>query len=155
MTPFPNYRTLLAGFVISALSVAPLRAQAPRTAASAGVAQAPASPFNGEVVEERVAQVNDQIISLSDYQRAEQQMEADAKQQNWSDQELAEQKHNLMRDLIDKELLLSKGKELNITGETELVKRLDEIRKQNHLDSMEALEKAAQEQGVSYEDFKQ
>jgi peptidyl-prolyl cis-trans isomerase SurA len=82
-------------------------------------------------------------------------MEADAKQQNWSDQELAEQKHNLMRDLIDKELLLSKGKELNITGETELVKRLDEIRKQNHLDSMEALEKAAQEQGVSYEDFKQ
>jgi peptidyl-prolyl cis-trans isomerase SurA len=156
MTPtVPNYRNLLAGLVLSALSVASLQGQAPKTAASAGVAQAPASPFSGQVVEERVAQVNDQIISLSDYERAEQQMEADAKQQGWSDQELAEQKHDLLRDLIDKELLLSKGKELGITGETELVKRLDDIRKQNHLDSMEALEKAAQDQGVSYEDFKQ
>jgi peptidyl-prolyl cis-trans isomerase SurA len=60
----------------------------------------------------------------------------------------------LLRDLIDQQLLLSKGKELGVTGETELVKRLDEIRKQNHLESMEDLEKAAQQQGVSYEDFK-
>ena len=36
-----------------------------------------------------------------------------------------------------------------------MIKRLDDIRKQNHLDSMEDLEKAAQSQGVSYEDFKQ
>ena len=33
--------------------------------------------------------------------------------------------------------------------------RLDDIRKQNHLDSMEALEKAAEQQGISFEDFKQ
>ena len=46
------------------------------------------------------------------------------------------------------------GKELDITGETELVKRLDEIRKQYNLDSIEDLEKAAKEQGVSFEDFK-
>ena len=56
--------------------------------------------------------------------------------------------------MIDQQLLLSKGKELGITGETELIKRLDEIRKQNHLESMDDLEKAAQQQGVSYEDFK-
>ncbi len=31
---------------------------------------------------------------------------------------------------------------------------MDDIRKQNHLDSLEDLEKAAQQQGVSYEDFK-
>jgi peptidyl-prolyl cis-trans isomerase SurA len=153
----PTFRVFLAGFVLSSLSALPsaLSAQAAKPAASTAPNQAPASPFNGAVVEERVAQVNDQIISLSDYQRAEQQMDSDAQQQNWSPQELQEQKHDLLRDLIDKELLLSKAKELNITGETELVKRLDEIRKQNHLDSMEDLEKAAQEQGVSYEDFKQ
>jgi len=52
-------------------------------------------------------------------------------------------------------LLLSKGKELGITGETEVVKRLDDIRKQNHLDSMDDLQKAAESQGVSFEDFKQ
>ncbi len=68
---------------------------------------------------------------------------------NWS-----RNKADLLRDLIDQQLLLSKGKELGITGETELIKRLDEIRKQNHLDSLEDLEKAAQQQGVSYEDFK-
>jgi peptidyl-prolyl cis-trans isomerase SurA len=56
--------------------------------------------------------------------------------------------------LIDQQLWLSKGKELNITGETELVKRLDEIRKQYNLETIEDLEKAAREQGVSYEDFK-
>ena len=46
------------------------------------------------------------------------------------------------------------GQGTGITGETELVKRLDEIRKQYNLDSIEDLEKAAKEQGVSFEDFK-
>ena len=63
---------------------------------------------------------------------------------------------DLLRNLIDQQLWLSKGKELDITGETELVKRLDEIRKQANLESLkEDLEKAAKEQGVSFEDFKQ
>ncbi len=57
--------------------------------------------------------------------------------------------------MIDQQLLLSKGKELGITGDAETMRQLDEIRKQNHLDSMEALEKAAEQQGVSFEDFKQ
>ena len=73
-------------------------------------------------------------------------MDADGKQQGESEPEVEARKKDLLRDLVDKELLLSKGKELGITGETELVKRLDEIRKQNHLDSMEDLEKAAQQQ---------
>ncbi len=60
----------------------------------------------------------------------------------------------LLRNLIDQQLWLSKGKELGITGETELIKRLDEIRKQYNLESIDDLEKAAKEQGVSFEDFK-
>jgi peptidyl-prolyl cis-trans isomerase SurA len=36
-----------------------------------------------------------------------------------------------------------------------VIRQLDEIRKSNHLDSMEALEKAAVQQGLSFEDFKQ
>jgi peptidyl-prolyl cis-trans isomerase SurA len=107
------------------------------------------------VVEEIVARINDQVISRSDYARAEQEMDAQARQQGWSQQQLFEQKHDLMRDLVDQQLLLSKGKELGITGETEMVKRLDDIRKQNHMDSLEDLQKAAEAQGVSYEDFKQ
>jgi peptidyl-prolyl cis-trans isomerase SurA len=117
--------------------------------------KAEASPFGGNVVEERVAQVNDQIINTSDFNRAAAQLEQEARQQGWTGHELEDHKRDLLRDLIDQQLLLSKGKDLDITGETELVRRLDEIRKQNHLDSMEDLEKAAASQGVSYEDFKQ
>ncbi len=117
--------------------------------------KAETSPFGGNVIEESVAQVNDQIINTSDYNRAEAQLEQEGRQQGWSEQELEDHKRDLLRDLIDQQLLLSKGKDLDITGETELVRRLDQIRKQNHLDSMEDLEKAASSQGVSYEDFKQ
>ncbi|HEV3152109.1 MAG TPA: peptidyl-prolyl cis-trans isomerase [Acidobacteriaceae bacterium] len=117
--------------------------------------KAEASPFGGNVVEERVAQVNDQIITTSDYNRSAAQLEQEGRQQDWSEQELQDHKRDLLRDLIDQQLLLSKGKELDINGETELVRRLDDIRKQNHLDSMEDLEKAAASQGASYEDFKQ
>ena len=69
--------------------------------------------------------------------------DAEAKQQAIPPRELEQKQADLLRDLIDQQLLLSKGKELGITGETELIKRLDEISKQNHLDSMEDLEKAA------------
>jgi peptidyl-prolyl cis-trans isomerase SurA len=118
-------------------------------------ATGPQSPFAGVVVEEPIAFVNDQIISKSDYDRQLQEMEGMAREQNWTAQQLEDQKKNLLRDLVDQQLLLSKGKELGITGETEMIKQLDEIRKQNHLDSMEALEAAAKQQGVSFEDFKQ
>jgi peptidyl-prolyl cis-trans isomerase SurA len=111
-------------------------------------------PVQGKVVEDIVARVNDQIITSSDYDRAAEQLTAEAGQQSIPPRELEQKKADLLRDLIDQQLLLSKGKELGITGETELIKRLDEIRKQNHLEAMDDLEKAAQQQGVSYEDFK-
>lgn len=112
------------------------------------------SPYGGVTVEEIIARVNDQIITRSDYERAQQQLEAEARQQGVMPQDLENRKKNLLRDLIDQQLLLSKGKELGINGETELIKRLDEIRKQYHLDTLEDLEKAAKDQSVSFEDFK-
>jgi peptidyl-prolyl cis-trans isomerase SurA len=133
-----------------ALSAVPSLAQA----TNAKLANPAETPVAGKVVEDIVARVNDQIITQSDYDRAAEQLTAEAGQQAIPPRELEQKKADLLRDLIDQQLLLSKGKELGITGETELIKRLDEIRKQNHLDSMEDLEKAAQQQGVSYEDFK-
>lgn len=126
-----------------------------QTAAKTQTPAEPQSPYQGTVVEEIVARVNDQVISKSDYQRSDQELAAQAQQQGWSQQQLFEARHDLLRDLIDQQLLLSKGKELGISGETETIKRLDDIRKQNHLDTMEDLQKAAESQGVSFEDFKQ
>ncbi len=113
------------------------------------------SPYHGTVVEDIAARVNDQVISKSDYDRAEQELEQEARQQSWTQAQLMEQKRDLMRSLIDNQLLLSKGKELGINGETEVIKRLDDMRKQYHLASLEDLQKAAEAQGVSYEDLKE
>ena len=117
----------------------------------------PTTPItpNGEVVENVVARVNDQIITRSEYQQAEQSLLDEARRNNMSQAEFQGAQQNMLRDMIDQQILLAKGKELAITGDAETMRRLDEIRKQNHLDSMEALEKAAATQGVSFEDFKQ
>ncbi|HEX4156095.1 MAG TPA: peptidylprolyl isomerase [Acidobacteriaceae bacterium] len=132
----------MTGAPVQQLSLPPLPAATPITP-------------NGEVVEDVVARVNDQIITRSEYERAEQQLLDEAKQQNVPESELEDKQRDLLRDMIDQQLLLSKGKELGITGDTEVMRRLDDIRKQNHLDSMEALQKAAEQQGISFEDFKQ
>jgi peptidyl-prolyl cis-trans isomerase SurA len=110
---------------------------------------------NGQVVEGVAARVNDQIITRSEYQRAEQGLLQEAQQQNLTQSQLDDRVNNLLRDMIDKQLLISKGKELGINCDADVIRQLDDIRKQNHLDSMEALEKAAQQQGISFEDFKQ
>jgi peptidyl-prolyl cis-trans isomerase SurA len=115
---------------------------------------APQSPYGGVTVEEMVARVNDQIITRSDYDRAMKELDDAARQHGASMQEVLAAHKDLLRNLIDQQLWLSKGKELNITGETELVNRLNDIRKQYNLETIEDLEKAAKEQGVSFEDFK-
>jgi peptidyl-prolyl cis-trans isomerase SurA len=109
------------------------------------------------VVEEIIARVNSAIITRSDYARSKDQLKDEIKQQdpNNVDKLYSDKERDVLRDLIDQQLLLEKGKDLGITADTELIKKLDEMRKQMNLDSMEDLEKAAQSQGLSYEDFKQ
>jgi peptidyl-prolyl cis-trans isomerase SurA len=148
---FSEFQKSTAIFILSAsLGAVPSLAQANKS----GATEPP--PTQGKVVEDIAVRVNDQIITSSDYDRAQEQLEAEASRQAVPAHELEQKKADLLRDLIDQQLLLSKGKELGITGETELIKRLDEIRKQNHLESMEDLEKAyaSQAQGGTFEDFK-
>jgi peptidyl-prolyl cis-trans isomerase SurA len=114
----------------------------------------PAVTVGATVVEDVVVHVNDLIISRSDVQRARQALADENQQANASPAEVAERQKNLLRDMIDKQLLLSRGKELGLNADAEVVRRLDEIRKQNKLDTMEDLEKAARQSGVSFEDFK-
>jgi peptidyl-prolyl cis-trans isomerase SurA len=113
-----------------------------------------ASPYGGTTVEEIVARVDDQVITKSDYERAQTESDQELRQRGATMQEISDSHKDLLRNLIDQQLWLAKGKELGITGETELVNRLNDIRKQYNLATMEDLEKAAKEQGVSFEDFK-
>ena len=109
------------------------------------------------VVEEIIARVNNEIITRSEYIRSRDQVKQEVQQQDPAnaDRAFTEKQRDVLRDLIDQQLLLQKGKDLGITGDTELIKRLDEMRKQMNLETMEDLEKAAEAQGASYEDFKQ
>src|ERR1700683_199242 len=109
------------------------------------------------VVEEIVARVNNEIVTRSEYIRSRDQLKQEVQQQDASnaDKEFSDKQKDVLRDLIDQQLLLQKGKDLGITGDPELIKKLDEMRKEMKLETMEDLEKAAEAQGASYEDFKQ
>ncbi len=109
------------------------------------------------VVEEIIARINNQIVTRAEYLRSKEQLRQEAQQQDPANAEkvVEERDKDVLRDLIDQQLLLEKGKDLGITADTEVIKRLDEMRKDMHMDSMEDLEKAATSQGISYEDFKQ
>jgi peptidyl-prolyl cis-trans isomerase SurA len=111
----------------------------------------------GQVVEEIVARVNSAIITRSEFLRSKDQLKDDVKQQDAAnaDKLFGDREKDVLRDLIDQQLLLEKGKDLDITGDTDLIKRLDQMRKDMKLETMEELEKAATAQGISYEDFKQ
>ena len=167
---------IFAGLLLSTAAVA-VAQQAPAAAPSTmpvpryqspgvpqGPAPAPVPEFNlppttaitpnATVVEDVIVRVNDGIISRSDLERAEASLQQELAQNRGAAGDAADRQKNLLRDLIDQQLLLSKGKELGINPDAEVIRRLDEIRKQNNLPSMEALEAAARSQGVSFEDFK-
>jgi peptidyl-prolyl cis-trans isomerase SurA len=110
------------------------------------------------VVEEIIARINNSIVTRADLRKAREQLYSEAhQQQDTAASELQAKDHekDLLRDLIDQQLLLQKASDLGITADTDLVKRLNELRLQMHADSMEEMQKAAEAQGISWEDFKQ
>ena len=110
------------------------------------------------VVEEIIARINNSIVTRADLRKAREQLYNEAHQQPdaaAAEAQAKEHEKDLLRDLIDQQLLLQKASDLGISADTELVKRLDDLRQQMHADSMEEMEKAAQAQGISFEDFKQ
>jgi len=115
----------------------------------------------GRVVEEIIARVNNEIITKSEYDKSLASAEEDAKQEcenRCTPQQLAtatdERKKSALRDLIDQALLVQRGKDMSISVETDVIKQLDQIRIQNKLPDMDALEKAVTSQGLNWEDFK-
>jgi peptidyl-prolyl cis-trans isomerase SurA len=139
------------------------KTQASPPAKSPAPAKTPAPPRvrgQSQVIEEIVARVNNEIITTSELERSREQLEEEVRQDcaNCSPEKLqaktADKAKDLLRDLIDQALLAQRGKDMGISVETQVIKHLDEIRVQNNLESMEALQKKVEEQGSSFEDFK-
>jgi peptidyl-prolyl cis-trans isomerase SurA len=114
----------------------------------------------GIVVEEIVARVNNDAITLSDLQKADQSLHEEVVHDcpgcspDKVDEVYKEKQKDLLRDLVDQALLTERAKDLGISVETDVIKRLDEIRKQNNLGSLEDMEKEVEKQGLSWEDLK-
>jgi peptidyl-prolyl cis-trans isomerase SurA len=138
----------------------------PETAASPVKKKAPAAapkidPNAGRVVEEIIARVNNEIITRSDYEKARNAAAEDAKQDcqgHCTPEQLQtaieDRQKNSLRDLIDQSLLVQRGKDMSVSVEPDVIKRLDQLRIQNNLATMEDLEKAVSAQGLNWEDFK-
>ena len=106
------------------------------------------------MVEDIVVRVNDQIITRSDVERQQQQLIQAAAQNQGSPAQIAEEQKNMLRDMIDQQLLLSRAKELGLNADNDVIRQLDDIRKKNGMATMEELEQAARKEGINFEDFK-
>ena len=112
------------------------------------------------VIEEVIARVNNDAISRGDLEHARSQLRQEAEQDcpkctpDEINAKVADGEKNLLRDLIDNSLLVQEGKDEGISVDADVIKRLDEIRIQNNIATMEELEEQIDKSGISFEDFK-
>src|SRR5213082_2651094 len=137
----------------------PLTPPAPKLKGAS--ATLPVDPNAGKTIEEIIARVNNEIITLSEYEKARETAVDDAKQEcqgrctpEQLQTDIADRQKNTLRELIDQSLLVHRGKDMGLNVEADVIKQLDQIRIQNKLDSMEDLEKAVTSEGMNWEDFK-
>jgi peptidyl-prolyl cis-trans isomerase SurA len=112
------------------------------------------------VIEEIVARVNNEIITREDLDHARISLTNEIRDacatctpQQIQDQIDAKDK-DLLRDLIDQSLLVQRAKDDGVKVDAEVIKRLDAIRQQNKLASMDELDDEIRKSGQDPEDFK-
>jgi peptidyl-prolyl cis-trans isomerase SurA len=114
--------------------------------------------LHSEVVEEIYAVINDETITFTEYQNAENSM-IQQLQTRYKGEELkkaiAKMKSELMNQLIEHKLILSKAKENKYDVDSEIKMIMEEIKKQNNLKTDEDLRRALQSEGITMEQFKE
>ena len=106
------------------------------------------------VVDEVIAQVNDGVVTLSQLKREMQERIDALKQGGKTDQqatsEVSKHKPDLIALLINEQLLLQKGKELELTDrvEAEVNKRMLEVAKENGINSIDKLDDEMRKAGL-------
>lgn len=106
------------------------------------------------VVDEVIAQVNDGVVTLSQLKREMKERVETLKQNGMSAEqaqaEVDKRKAEMIATLINEQLLLAKGKELDLSErvEAQVNKRMLEVAVENKLNSIEKLEEAMRQSGV-------
>lgn len=107
-----------------------------------------------QVVDEVIAQVNDDVITLSMLKRESRERIDALKQSGMSEEaaaaEVAKRQPELIATLVNEALLLQKGKELDLANEVEaeVNRRMLEVAKEQGIPTIEKLEAAMRESGV-------
>ncbi len=106
------------------------------------------------VVDEVIAQVNDDVITLSMVKRQSKERIETLKQSGMSEQQATEEVNKrqaeLIATLINEQLLLQKGKELELSSdvEAEVNRRMLEVAREQGITSIEKLDQAMRESGI-------
>lgn len=114
------------------------------------------APAVGQVVEEIVAVVNDDVITLSQYKE---QFDSTVQQLRSALQgeEYEKQYQLLKKDLLDMMitdlLLMQQAKEKNINVSEQVKMALDNIKKENNIESDDDLKRGLQQQGLDYDQW--
>jgi peptidyl-prolyl cis-trans isomerase SurA len=108
-----------------------------------------------EVVEEIVAVVNDDIITLSEfrmqYQMAESALRAQQMPQEQLDQQVAMLRKEFLNSMIVEMLLLQKARELGLNVQEQVKGTLEKIKTENNIASDADLRRAIEQQGTPYD----
>ena len=106
------------------------------------------------VVDEVIAQVNEDVITLSMVKRESRERIESLKQNGMNAQqatdEVTKHKAELIATLINERLLLQKGKELELTAdvEAEVNRRMLDVAKEQGITTIEKLDQAMKESGL-------
>ncbi len=133
---------------------------APAFPADGPSADTPKPPSNVKVVEQIVAKVNNEIVTLGELEQSRRQMEAALKAQQVPAQQAAqimkESEANLLRDKIDNLLLVQKAKDLDINVDNDVSKAIANIQLETKIADPDKFQQLVREQtGMSFEDYKQ
>jgi|SRR5947209_18620095 len=129
--------------------------------ASIGVYRVSAQESEPVVVDEVIAQVNNEVITLTQLNQEIQDAIEARKQQGATDQQAREEierrKSELIALMITDQLLVQKGKELNLADdvEAEVNKRVLEVVHENHMNSIPELEHALEQSGQNLSAIRQ
>jgi parvulin-like peptidyl-prolyl isomerase len=113
-----------------------------------------------QVIDEVIAQVNDDVITLSMLKRETKERIDALKQSGMTEkqatEEVAKRQAELIATLINEKLLLQKGKELDLANEieAEVNRRMLQIANEQGIPSIEKLIEAMRQNGLVYEDVR-
>lgn len=117
-------------------------------------------PPKGIVLDRIIAHVNDAIITSHQYKQAQASLKEEIKHDCPScnaaqlESRFQKQSKNILRNLIDQDLLVQRAKDEGISVDAQVILQLNKMRKKYGLRTMGDLRRAAEASGINWSDLK-